>query len=1174
MLANRVLGRSAVSALRRLLIDKTVNGPTTVYAGAGDTYANGRKTVKLSNDWIVAVETYNTYRAQLFVSKDKGVNFAPLCNIEHATTSTYAHYGWSMVSQGTTVWVLYLTTDNVRITKFDATTVANVRLDNTAQIDTLNASLDSCSLVIDSNGTLHAAWIGKRTTTYTTQFNIRYSKSIDLGATWSAPTQVTSHTATYNHYNINMVMRANGTPIMFFKLTGPSYFYIGHYEYDGASWVQGGTSYVISSLYDKNRPSATVDSKGVIWVGWDELDAASANSWNVCTSFSTDNGVTWSVPVKHTANTGGTNHMYYASIASNYKDEVVLVWCGAEASMNNRNNIYSRKFSAGSWGNINRLTYQVTAGLNENYPQTCDNNKLWEEMPPMIWTSSGSSKILFLGAFNEDPAIYHQTGSVVVGVAHNTVGSNRPLRLDNGWIIEGAQNTTDFKFYMNVSKDNGATWAPLCFINTASRTLYYSVATFGFNVTVLIQDTVVNTNSAYSVTFNALTVQNIDQWSLYKIVDTGQTAANSCSLTVAPNGDLHGVSSTKNATYPNAFNLRYFKSTNGGASWASAVQLTTSSAASRDNVNPCIVMKSNGLPLILFSNSPDGAAPWKMQCADFTTVWTIRDFYPGTSTWAQDNACATVDSNGTIHVVWISTESNANPIVGNVRYTYSTDQSLTWATSVKVTTETTHAYNQGPPSITYDANNKIHIGFAGYTAAISGAIQVKSATNKSGSWVVTNHTALASGVNCANVQVCDNFHAFDEPLMIYQDTVAGNIKFRGKWQGAYTRFDRGRGVVVDAAYDVSGNGGRKIVRLSNSWIVIATAGVSPLNSNKTVLIYVSKNNGATFSRLCWREYDISSGLDISGKFAIASIGTSVNLTYVSGTGGIYSASFDATTIADADMIGLQKTIDSGQTAMGSCSTAISANGDLYAFWASKNATYPNSFNIRYSKSTTFGASWGGVEYLSTSNTVGADNKNPSAVIRQDGTPFVVFDYAYSTEKSIQMQYQTAGVWRVGGGYTLYNAGTTHAQAYPSVTVDSTGAIIVTWHGKDATDATYWNIRVTKSTDNGVSFPAPTKLTTGNTWSQTFPVVAVDLLNDIYIMWCGGIATDSYYNIRMIKCISGTWGAVQNITNTTVNQYYPSVCDNYRDFVEPICIWQDNQNASVKARGKWYEEVAA
>jgi len=130
-----------------------------------------------------------------------------------------------------------------------------------------------------------------------------------------------------------------------------------------------------------------------------------------------------------------------------------------------------------------------------------------------------------------------------------------------------------------------------------------------------------------------------------------------------------------------------------------------------------------------------------------------------------------------------------------------------------------------------------------------------------------------------------------------------------------------------------------------------------------------------------------------------------------------------------------------------------------------------------------------------------------------------------------------------------------------------------WYGKDATDSTYWNIRYSKSTDNGATWSAQIKLTSGNSYSQLSPSIAVDLNNDVYVYWNGGIATDAYYNIRAIKCTSGVWGAIQNVTNTTVNQYYPQLCDNYRDFIEPICMWQDNQVPSIKVRGKWYEEVA-
>lgn len=51
--------------------------------------------------------------------------------------------------------------------------------------------------------------------------------------------------------------------------------------------------------------------------------------------------------------------------------------------------------------------------------------------------------------------------------------------------------------------------------------------------------------------------------------------------------------------------------------------------------------------------------------------------------------------------------------------------------------------------------------------------------------------------------------------------------------------------VVNQAYDTSGNGGRKLVRLDNGWLVTVSKNV-PFTK---AFLQVSKNNGSTFEAL-------------------------------------------------------------------------------------------------------------------------------------------------------------------------------------------------------------------------------------------------------------------------------------------------------------------------------------
>jgi len=126
-------------------------------------------------------------------------------------------------------------------------------------------------------------------------------------------------------------------------------------------------------------------------------------------------------------------------------------------------------------------------------------------------------------------------------------------------------------------------------------------------------------------------------------------------------------------------------------------------------------------------------------------------------------------------------------------------------------------------------------------------------------------------------------------------------------------------VIVASAYDTSGNGGRKIVRLSNNWIVTVADNTSTNNQ----YFYVSKDNGQTWSQLCWFLEGTS-----AGTYAIASSGTTVYFMSGNNTNIIVFASFDATTVTNTQQT-FPRGIDSSQTAIGTgMSLIIDSTGKL------------------------------------------------------------------------------------------------------------------------------------------------------------------------------------------------------------------------------------------------------
>jgi hypothetical protein len=372
--------------------------------------------------------------------------------------------------------------------------------------------------------------------------------------------------------------------------------------------------------------------------------------------------------------------------------------------------------------------------------------------------------------------------------------------------------------------------------------------------------------------------------------------------------------------------------------------------------------------------------------------------------------------------------------------------------------------------------------------------------------------------------------------------------------------------VVGSAYTTSASA--RPQKLSNGWIVTAET------SGSTVYFQVSKDGGATFNPLTTLTITTTGGWSICSKGTIIYfVGTSSNATTLT----FYT--FDATTVPSSITTGDTnygyKTIDTSQSAFNGCSITIDSNGKQWATWASKNSTYPNSFNIRVSSSTD-GTTWASPTQLTTYNSTGLDVKNPCVVIKGNGYPIILVDSngTAAVEGIYYTNYNGTSWSSLGTVYT--NDG--YTQSNPSAVVDSAGVIHVTWQGYDSTDVNPTNIRYSKSTDGGATWSAMLKLTSGNVsgQGQYYPSITADKNNNVYVLWRGiDSAVNATYNqIRKIVWNGSAWGSITTITsNTTGDAVNPSTLANYTDFTDPLTIYMDNVAGAVKFRGVWNETVA-
>jgi len=570
-------------------------------------------------------------------------------------------------------------------------------------------------------------------------------------------------------------------------------------------------------------------------------------------------------------------------------------------------------------------------------------------------------------------------------------GGRKIVKLSNGWFVAAVYETNIIRFYK--STDNQASWTALTY--WGRTTTAFAIASNGTIVYCLGINSAAT--SATAINFDATTVPNTDRTSV--AVDTGQNSFGvGCSLTVSPNGDIHAVWASKNATAPNAFNLRYSKSSDG-ATWAVPTQLGISNTTGYDKSSPCIVIMSNGHPAIIHQYN-ESTSFYDLEVRYFDgSAWQSRLIHDG-GVRAQYELSVTVDSNGVVKVAWYGYDPT-DTAKTNICYSESSDGCVTWSAKLKLTTGNTMGQSQA--TITCDVNNDVHVA---WTGGVGGDVNyaIKYIKRTAGVWGAIQQITLATSPLQEYPRFCDNYKDFDFPSLIWKDGTTAIRSVSAHYVGD-VRYDRSRGVVVDAAYDISGNGGRKIVRLSNGYLVSVVLDGSP---NFTARLYVSKDKGVTWIPLCYQT-------ETAYSVSVTSYGNKVFL-FVGGSAvyAHYCTVIDVLTQTNVDVKNNRVVVDSGQTATGAGSITVAPNGDLHAVLTSKNATYPNSFNIRYSKSTNGGVTWPTPTQVTTDNFSGTDWANPNMVLLLNGDATIVArNYSSGAQGVVYIKIGTA---LQGSGY--------------------------------------------------------------------------------------------------------------------------------------------------------------
>lgn len=378
--------------------------------------------------------------------------------------------------------------------------------------------------------------------------------------------------------------------------------------------------------------------------------------------------------------------------------------------------------------------------------------------------------------------------------------------------------------------------------------------------------------------------------------------------------------------------------------------------------------------------------------------------------------------------------------------------------------------------------------------------------------------------------------------------------------------------VLASAEDTSGNGGRKVIRLNNGNLYFATKTATSHS------IHQSKDYLATAPTF----FTGSSGLTSVVDTALATNGRFVYrvTSIVGGNTGLNFSVLDE----DKKIISAAW-IDTGQTAVGNCTVVINPEGtEIHVAYASKNATYPNSFNIRYAKgiiSQVDGSvTWGAVVQVTKSNTTGLDFLNPS-IVYNDIEPIILVTRTPSGNPHEVQVLKPTGLSVETVTYTwtyksVYNGGS-YVQSFPSaifvpksVNGLANGRIWVVWYGYDAVNAAKNNVRISFSDDGGVTWSAMQMISKSFNADHCWkPSITANSNNDIFVVYQNRTDADASRTLRKLTLLNGgSW--VDDNFHSLPGDNPSTLFDLNLDLSNPLTAFK--APAKVSFYGTWQEPV--
>lgn len=290
--------------------------------------------------------------------------------------------------------------------------------------------------------------------------------------------------------------------------------------------------------------------------------------------------------------------------------------------------------------------------------------------------------------------------------------------------------------------------------------------------------------------------------------------------------------------------------------------------------------------------------------------------------------------------------------------------------------------------------------------------------------------------------------------------------------------------VVAQAYDTSGNGGRKLVRLDSGALVAAA------KDTTSQFVWKTTDNWNTKTVIASQTGYVS-----SQDVALCTDGKNIFRLF-----GYNNSAIVFNSWTESGVILNSLNLDTGQTALGNVSLAINeAKTELHAVWASKNSILPSNFNIRYAKGTINSdgtVTWGSVEKVTDTNNSSINIVQPSIVVDSRNNAYIISRMEASLGTIICFSKNISGkavdlFGNTGFGNSTLAAQSSYAQYSPSaiyvpqsINGLANGLIATAWHGLGETHTTTNYIHFSRSTDGGTTWSTMQKLVPGTNASLT------------------------------------------------------------------------------------------